>query len=73
MKYVRVMALSMLCWLLCACTADQVAKQSYDLSSSWKVPECQKKIDPAERERCLNASNMSYSEYKKLQEEARKP
>lgn len=72
MKNVSLAALSWVGMLLSACTAEQAAKQTYDISSGWKVEECRGKIDPIERDRCLDSAKMSYSDFQKLQKEARK-
>jgi hypothetical protein len=71
MKNIRLIALSLV-MLLCACTAEQIAKQSYDISSGWKVEECRGKIDPIERDRCSQSARMSYDDFKQLQAESRK-
>ncbi len=66
MKKVGVAALSLVGVLLSACTGEELVRQSYDLSSGWKVQECRRKIDPVERDHCLSSARLSYNEFQAL-------
>ncbi len=49
------------CLTICACTAQQ----RYYSAQSWQRNECEKLIEKAQREQCLNRANTSYDEYRK--------
>ena len=49
------------CLTIGACTAQQ----RYYSAQSWQRNECEKLIEKAQREQCLNRANTSYDEYRK--------
>lgn len=44
----------------------------YSSAQAWQHNECNKIIDRSEQERCLNATNTSYEDYKRQTEDVKK-
>lgn len=49
------------------------ARQAYNTGQAWQRNECNKTIEPDQRERCQRESNKSYEDYQREIENANKP
>jgi hypothetical protein len=47
------------------CTSRQV----YDAGTGWRQNECNRRLDPGERARCLETANKDYDAYRKEKQE----
>jgi hypothetical protein len=54
--------------LLTGCSSQQL----YGAGQAWQRNECQRMLDPRERERCLASTALSYEEYRRQAEEAKR-
>jgi hypothetical protein len=60
-KHSRILSVAVLALMLSACTGRQV----YQSAAGWRMNECQKILEDAERARCMQSANKDYDTYKK--------